>query len=270
MFDGATIGTGNIDSFGTSIESRAGGTINLLAPGGDITVGLPTPSAKLVGVVSDFGGAIRSYLSGNFNINQGKVLTAQGGDILIYTSAGGIDAGRGAHTSVTTPPPTRTPIFDAQTGDLIGYSYAIPVAIAGSGIQTATSKPGGPDSVAPPAGNIYLFAPQGTIDAGEAGIASGGAIFIAALTVLNADNITSVGTSSGVPQVAAGSVASTVAASGATTATAATAGSDAAAQAAAAAAAAGVTNFKPAILTVEVLGFGEKNCKETDKDCFAK
>jgi filamentous hemagglutinin len=269
LFKGATIGTGNIDSFGTSIESHAGGTINLLAPGGDITVGLPAPSVKLIGVISDFGGAIRSYLSGNFNINQGKVLTAQGGDILIYTSTGGIDAGRGAHTSVTTPPPTRTPLTD-KDGNFIGYTYSIPVAVAGSGIQTATSKPAGPDSVAPPAGNIYLFAPQGTIDAGEAGIASGGAIFIAALTVLNADNISSVGPSSGVPQVVAGSVASTVAASGAATAANVTPGADAAAQASAAAAAAGVTNFKPAILTVEVLGFGEKNCKETDKDCFAK
>ena len=27
---------------------------------------------------------------------------------------------------------------------------------------------------------------------------------------------------------------------------------------------------KPTILTVEVMGFGDKNCKEKDKDCFAK
>ena len=39
---------------------------------------------------------------------------------------------------------------------------------------------------------------------------------------------------------------------------------------AAAAAASSAPNFKPAILTVEVMGFGERNCKETDKDCFAK
>ena len=269
LFKGVALGTGNIDSFDTSIQSDAGGSINLLAPGGNITVGLPTPNAnKLIGVVTNAGGAIRSYLSGDFNINQGKVLTAQGGDILIYTSKGGIDAGRGAHTSVTTPPPTRTPIF--ENGNLVGFSYSIPVAVAGSGIQTATSKPSGPDSVAPPAGNIYLFAPEGTIDAGEAGIASGGSVFIAALTVLNADNITSVGVSTGVPQVAIGSAASTVAASGAAVSTGATPGGDAAAQAAAAAAAAGVTSFRPAILTVEVMGFGDRNCKETDKDCFAK
>ena len=269
FLDKNLIGKGDIDSFKTGIQSSAGGDINLMAPGGDITVGLPTPNAStLIGVVTNAGGAIRSFLSGDFNINQGKVLTAQGGDILIYTTDGGIDAGRGAKTSVTTPPPVRTPMVDGN-GNVTGYTYSLPVAVAGSGIQTATSKPNGPDSVAPPAGNIYLFAPKGTIDAGEAGIKSGGAIFVAALTVLNADNISSVGASTGVPVTPPGSVASTVAASTGT-ATVDTRANDAAAQAAAAAAAAGVTNFRPAILTVEVMGFGDRNCKETDKDCFAK
>ena len=190
FFDPVKVSAGNIASFNTSVQSDAGGAINLFAPKGNITVGLPTENTnKLIGIVTNAGGAIRSYLSGDFDINQGKVLTAQGGDILIYTSAGSIDAGRGAKTSVTTPPPTRTPVVDPITGNITGYTYSVPVAVAGSGIQTATSRPGGPESVAPPSGNIYLFAPAGTIDAGEAGIASGGAIFIAALTVLNADNI---------------------------------------------------------------------------------
>jgi filamentous hemagglutinin family protein len=269
LFKGAKIGRGDIDSFNTSIQSNAGADINVLAPGGNITVGLTTPSeGQTVGLLTTAGGAIRSYLSGDFDINQGKVVTAQGGDILIYTRDGSIDAGKGARTSSTTPPPTRTPILD-KSGAVLGYTYKLPIAVTGSGIQTLTSKPGGPTSVAPKAGDIFLFAPSGTIDAGEAGIASGGAIFIVALTVLNADNITSVGASTGVPQVAVGSVESSLAASGATTSTGVTPGADAAA-AAAAAAASNVSNFKPAILTVEVLGFGEKNCKETDKDCFAK
>ena len=267
---GKGVGHGNIDSYNTSIQSNAGADINLLAPGGNITVGLTTPSPDtLIGVVTTAGGAIRSYLDGDFDINQGKVVTAQGGDILIYTADGSIDAGKGAKTSATTPPPTRTPILDSK-GNLLGFKYTLPVAVSGSGIQTVTSKPNGPASVAPPAGNIFLFAPAGTIDAGEAGIASGGSIFVAALTVLNADNISSVGTSTGVPQVVVGSVASTVAASGATTSASAQPGGDAAAQAAQAAAAANAAAFRPAILTVEVLGFGDKNCKEQDKDCFAK
>ena len=88
--------------------------------------------------------------------------------------------------------------------------------------------------------------------------------------MLNADNISAVGPSQGVPVTPPGSVASTVAAAGGTTVTTDNKAGDAAAQAAAAAAAAGVTNFRPAILTVEVMGFGDKNCKESDKDCFAK
>ncbi len=265
FFAGAKIGKGDIDSYNTSIQSVAGGGINLLAPGGNITVGLTTPpGAALIGVVTSNGGAIHSYLNGDFDINRGKVVTAQGGDILIYTANGGIDAGKGAKTSSTTPPPRRTPMLD-KNGNIIGYTYSLPVAVTGSGIQTLTSKPGGPASVAPPAGNIYLFAPAGTIDAGEGGIASGGNIIVAALTVLNADNISSVGSSVGVPQVQVGSVASTVAASGATTSTNGAGAGDAAAQAAAAA-----SSFRPAILTVEVMGFGDRNCKETDKDCFAR
>ena len=43
-----------------------------------------------------------------------------------------------------------------------------------------------------------------------------------------------------------------------------------AATAAAKSAAAAETLAKPAILSVEVLGFGEKNCKENQRDCFAK
>jgi hypothetical protein len=271
LFGGTAIKNGNIDSYQTSIQSYAGAPVNLLAPGGNITVGLTTPSRdQQIGVVTNAGGAIRSFLSGDFNINQGKILTAQGGDILIYTSDGGIDAGRGAKTSVTTPPPTRKPILDAN-GNVLGFTYTLPVAVSGSGIQTATSKPSGPSSVAPPAGNIYLFAPAGTIDAGEAGITSAGNIFIAAQTVLNAENISSAGTSTGVPPVVVGSLASTVAASGSTAAAGNGKEGDGAAQAAAAAAAsAAASSFKPMILTVEVLGFGDKNCKEQDKNCFAK
>ena len=50
----------------------------------------------------------------------------------------------------------------------------------------------------PPAGDIYLFAPQGVIDAGEAGI-SGGKVFLGATTVLNAANISFSAGSVGVP-----------------------------------------------------------------------
>jgi filamentous hemagglutinin family protein len=273
VFGHAKIATGNIYSYLTSIQTLQGSDIDLLAPGGNITVGLTTPAGgKTIGVLTNTGGAIRSYLSGDFDINQGKILTAQGGDIMIYTTDGSIDAGRGAKTSITTPPPQRIPVYDASNPPvLLGYRYVISAAAGGSGIQTVTSDPDGPGGEpAPKAGSIYLFAPSGTIDAGEAGIASGGNIFIAAQTVRNASNISASGASVGVPTVESGSLASSMATSGTNTSSATTSADEAAKSASEAARKAGSEAFKASILTVEVLGFGENNCKEGQKDCFTK
>ena len=224
-----------------------------------------------MGVLTNAGGAIRSVVSGDFNINQGKVITAQGGDILLFATQGSIDAGRGAKTTLSTPPPVRRPILDAE-GNQIGVQIIIPASATGSGIQSLTSDPDGLGPLAAPkAGDVYLFAPAGTIDAGEAGIRSSGNIVINAQTVLNSSNISVAGSSAGVPVATTGSLAATVASSGTATNTS-KASEDAAAAAsnAARAAAAAEGLQKPTILTVEVLGFGDKNCKEQQKDCFAK
>ena len=282
----ASVTGGNIYTFQSSIQSYGNsqaaaacplgqcagqGDIELWAPGGRIVAGTtttPAPGAT-IGVVTNGGGAIRSVVSGSFDINQGKVLTAQGGDLLIFSSGGSIDAGRGARTSISTPPPTRTPII--ENGVQVGVLVTLPASASGSGIQTVTSDPDGTGPrLAPSPGNVYLFAPAGTIDAGEAGIRSSGNIVINAQTVLNASNISSAGSSVGVPVVASGSLASSVASSGANTSATSKGAEDTAAAAAAARAATAATVTKPNILSVEVLGFGDKNCKEQDKDCFAK
>ena len=245
--DGA--GAGNISSFQTSIQTYGGSDIDIWAPGGNAVVGLTTPdSDRVVGVLTNAGGAIRSVLAGNLNINQGKVITLQGGDILLLSSQGSIDAGRGAKTAVT------------ATGE------------TGSGIQTLTSDPDGLGPLkAPRPGNVYLFAPAGTIDAGEAGIRSSGNIVLNAQTVLNAPNISAGGTTAGVPQVQAGSVASALASTaGAPTGSKAAEETAKAAGEAARKAATAPPAPKPTVLSVEVLGFGDKNCKEDDKECFAK
>jgi filamentous hemagglutinin len=269
-FPEASVRRGSIDSFLTAIQSDAGGGIDLVAPNGDITVGLTTPrQGRDIGVLTTAGGDIRSMLSGNFNINQGKVVTAQGGDILIYSSRGNIDAGRGARTSQTTPAPVREPIVDG--GVVVGFLTRIPAGFSGSGIQTLSSDPDGQGPLpAAKAGTVRLFTPSGFVDAGEAGIVSGGDLVIVAQTVLNAANISAGGASVGVPVAASGSLASSVATSGGANTTASKAGEEAAAASAAAARAASATAPRPAILVVEVLGFGDKNCKEGDKDCFAK
>ncbi len=278
----AQVGQGDISSYLTSIQSYGGSGIDLWAPNGNITVGLTTPDkGRTIGVLTNTGGAIRSVVSGNFNINQGKVLTAQGGDILILSTSGNIDAGRGALTSLSTPPPTRkavtvtpesTPEDPNPEPVVIGYTYTLPPSISGSGIQTLTSDPDGlGPRTAPTPGSTALITPAGVVDAGEAGIRSGGAIFVDAQAVLNSSNISSAGPSVGVPVTASGSLAASVASSGSNTNTS-KSGEDAANSAAAAARAAAAAEGmqKPSILTVEVMGFGEKNCKETAKDCLGK
>ena len=273
------IGTGNVYTFQSSIQTYGNGSgngqgsIDLWAPGGTVIAGLTTPSSgTTIGVVTNAGGAISSVVSDDFSINQGKVLSAQGGDILIYSIKGSIDAGKGARTSISTPPPKRTPIIDETTGAITGYVYTLQAGAGGSGIQSLTSDPDGQGPlITPQAGSIFLTAPGGTIDAGEAGIRSSGNIVINAQTVLNGSNISSAGTSVGVPVATSGSLAASVASSGSNTNTS-KSGEDAANSAAAAARAAAAAEGmqKPSILTVEVVGFGDKNCKETAKDCLGK
>jgi len=272
------VGSGSIYTFQSSIQtygsgsSNGQGSVDLWAPGGGVVAGLTTPSSgTTIGVVTNAGGAIRSVVRDDFTINQGKVITAQGGDILVYSTQGSIDAGKGARTSISTPPPKKTALLDPVTGAVTGYVYTLPAGAGGSGIQSLTSDPDGLGPLsAPPAGSIYLTAPGGTIDAGEAGIRSGGNIVVVAATVRNSDSISAQGSSQGVPKVEAGSAASSLATTSAGTGNASKAAEEAAAASAARAPAATAPVAKPTILSVEVLGFGDKNCKEDDKNCFGK
>ncbi|OLI79672.1 filamentous haemagglutinin family protein, partial [Xanthomonas oryzae] len=96
-----------------------------------------------------------------------------------------------------------------------------------------------------PPGNVDLFAPHGTIDAGEAGIRVSGNLTLEALRVLNVANIQVQGTSVGVPVVQGPPVGALTAANN-------TAG---AAQQPTAAAPAASTG-QPSVIIVEVLGYG--------------
>ena len=162
----------------------------------------------------------------------------------IWSSEGDIAAGSAAKTVVTAPP-TRV-VIDSTSAvvqtDLGGLA-------TGGGIGVLASVEG------VDAGNVYLIAPKGTIDAGDAGIRSTGNITLAAQTVLNADNIAASGTSTGVPTTP------TVAASNISGLT--SGGSTAAAANAAAGEVTGqarqqpsVTEETPSIISVEVLGYG--------------
>jgi hypothetical protein len=246
-------GSGDISLLLSRISTLDGGDIDLFAPGGNVNAGV-TATDRIakgpaeLGIVAQRDGDIRALLDGDFLVNQSRVFALDGGDILIWASRGDIDAGRGAKTAIASPPPTIT--FDAQGNAVVEF----PAAIAGSGIRASVATAGRTP------GNVYLFAPAGVVSAGDAGIGSAGNITIGAIEVIGADNIDIGGVAVGVPQADLGGIGAGLVGVGdlASAATAqATAQATESAQAAAADAASGLGGSAFAVVTVEVLGFGE-------------
>jgi hypothetical protein len=232
----------------SQIKTERGGSIELLAPGGDVNVGLATLPAGLkkesseLGVMTLKGGEILAMTLGDFQVNQSRVLSLAGGDIMIWSSEGNIDAGRGKKTSVVIPPPIVRVDKDGR------FFVEYPGAASGSGIGALKTDPLTADS------NVELFAPKGTVNAGDAGIRSSGRVTIAAQRVVGADNIVATGGPVVGVKVESSAAAPTLAASN-TGADAAKA-SDQASQAASNAV--DRNTLSTSILTVEVLGVGEE------------
>jgi filamentous hemagglutinin len=227
------------------IQGFGDGNINLIAPGGSVDVGLPvaaqTNNDVVQGIVIGGKGSINAYVRDSINVNRSRIIVQNGGDILGFARFGDIDAGRGSRTKLTLPPPQLT---QDSNGNLLLVSAA---ALSGSGIQAGCSAS---DCKG---GDVFLFAPNGIIDAGDAGIASKGNIFLLANQVLHADVINAAGTITGAPAAPAitiGLGAGDVAASAVQSA-----------QELAANAASG-TDQSPlgqrglALLTVDILGYG--------------
>jgi filamentous hemagglutinin family protein len=186
--------SGDISTFFSRVYTIDGGNIALIAPGGAINAGIATPPAAFgvakgaanLGIVAQSTGSVDALAYGDFAVNESRVFAADGGNILVWSTRGDIDAGRGAKTAISAPPPTIT--FD-ENGAL---RLVFPAALTGSGIQTlATSEGKKP-------GDVDLFAPRGVVNAGDAGIVAGN-LTIAATAVLGADNIKVSGTAVGVP-----------------------------------------------------------------------
>ena len=183
---------GDIRSFLSQIYTFDGGDINLVVPGGLVNAGVAgsaviNKAAGELGTVAQRDGNINAFVHGDFLVNQSRVFTLDGGDILIWSSTGDIDAGKGAKTALSNPPP-------ATTSDKDGNTFLeFPPATAGSGIRAAVATSGREP------GNVYLIAPVGVIDAGDAGIGSAGNLTLAATAVVGADNIQVGGIAVGVP-----------------------------------------------------------------------
>lgn len=180
--DAVRIYTGGREALGdllltaSTIQTQDGGDIRLFVPGGFINVGLPVAGKKGEGVIAHGEGKVEIYSQGDVLVNQLRVFAMDGGDMLIWSDKGNIDAGRGAKTAISAP---RTGYDYDANGNRVTSSA---LAYAGSGIRTLVKTEGRK------AGDVILAAPEGAIDAGDAGIDTEGNLFIATFEVRNADN----------------------------------------------------------------------------------
>jgi hypothetical protein len=234
--------TGSLSMAQREIKTFEGGNISLLVPGGGITVGLPTdPQTPNQGILTQRGGNISIFAADSVNVGTSRIFTLLGGNEIIWSSTGSIAAGSGSKT-VHAAPPTRVlidPTSANVTNDLAGLA-------TGSGIGVLATLV----EVVP--GDVDLIAPNGTIDAGDAGIRASGNLNISAVQVLNASNIQTGGKSTGTPAPpAAPNVASIASASNTSAAS-----SNAAAEVAKQGHAPVQQEVFPSIITVEVLGYG--------------
>lgn len=209
---------GEINLFASRVQTERGGNIDFMVPGGGLVVGLANTRKEVLatqkftgtevgltdsgplGMVTVEAGDIRGFARDDMLVNQSRILTVGGGDILLWSSEGDIDAGKGKKTASSVPPPIiRVDSQGNVTQELQG-------AASGSGIGALSTK-------GITAGDVDLIAPKGTVNAGDAGIRAGN-LNIAALVVLGADNISVSGSTTGAP--VADTSAVTAASSGAT------------------------------------------------------
>jgi hypothetical protein len=241
LFPESTTWQGDISLTSREIKTKNGGDINIFAPGGQITVGLTVGENALdQGILTEHGGNISIFTHGNVNVGTSRIFTLRGGNEIIWSSVGDIAAGASSKT-VKSAPPTRV-LVDPQSGDV---QTDLAGLATGGGIGVLETVTG-----VPPA-DIDLIAPNGTIDAGDAGIRVSGNLNLAAVLVLNAGNIQVGGTSIGVPTVAAPNIGALTVASNATGAV-----SNSAQQIAGQNSAPAAQEDVPSIISVEVLGYG--------------
>jgi filamentous hemagglutinin family protein len=211
--------TGDLDIRGSTIQTQRGGDVSIVAPGGDALLGSISAPPVIIdnsgtvqagpntqGILTLRQGDVSLFTDGSTLLAQSRIFTEQGGDVTIWSSNGDINAGKGAKTTSEIPPVRYLCTIDAWClQDAAGQ-------VSGAGIATLQTIPGAPE------GSVYLMAPRGTVDAGDAGIRVSGNLVVAAAHVANADNVQVKGDSVGLPVVQSVNVGALNAASSAATA----------------------------------------------------
>jgi hypothetical protein len=196
-------GTGDLNMTSSSIQALSGEeSINIFAAG-NINVGITsietnvsekiTYIPKNTGIFTQGGGAINILAEKDINVNESRIMTFLAGDMVLVSDSGNIYAGRGSKAKVT-----------ASTGSIVEDDngtrmYVFTPPVVGSGLRTLAFDPDGTGpKETPEPGEMYVVAWDGLVDAGEAGI-EGGKLTLAALKVLNAQNISVGAGSVGMP-----------------------------------------------------------------------
>jgi hypothetical protein len=223
------------------LRTMAGGDIDVLTPGGGLQVaalGATVPDGY--GLVTLASGHIGVFARDDVTVNRSRILsfvpevTDRGSDQILWSSVGDIDAGKGSKT-------VRVPSAAEVATDLDGVTVVREKSdMSGSGIGTVGD------------GDVDLVAPKGTVNAGDAGVRVAGNLNIAALQVLNADNIQVKRESKGIPVVAAVNIGAL------TNASAAASQAAMAAQDVVQRERAAQRQALPSVFTVRVLGFGNE------------
>ncbi|MBU2481980.1 MAG: filamentous hemagglutinin family protein [Proteobacteria bacterium] len=195
VFENTGDSVGDINLVNSRIFTSGGtGSIFALAKR-DVNVGITSikpppilPQTRLektnTGIYTTAGGGIKMFAGRDVNVNESRIMTFAGGDIDIWADTGNINAGMGSKVAVASS--KSYTVYNELTGET---KIVFEPPAVGSGVR-ATAKS------AEDAGDIYATAPEGIIDAGEAGI-SGRNVTIGAREVRNAQNIQSTGVSFG-------------------------------------------------------------------------
>lgn len=241
--------TGQLNIAQSVLETQMGGDINIIGPGGGITVG--TTSRDLLnpnqeGILTLGGGTIRAFTDGSILLNQSRVMTLQGGDINLFTANGDISAGEGPKTYVSNPPVS-------SICDMNGYCRVNPTGlVTGAGIGALVTLPGQDPSKS----NVTLVAPHGTVDAGAAGVRVSGNLNIVAVQVLNSFNLQVQGSTTGLSVQASPNVGALTAASNVAGATQASVASSQTRSGA---------SDTASVIIVEVIGYGGSNSGDEEQ-----
>ena len=104
--------------FYSKIQTFAGGDINFYVPGGQVNAGLAvtpegTKKAADLGITVQREGQLNAFVKDDFIVNTSRVFTIGGGDLLIWSSEGDIDAGKGAKSALSVSPSVPVPLLMA-------------------------------------------------------------------------------------------------------------------------------------------------------------